>query len=236
MLFSWNEQTFGWYRDASDYTGYSQALADLLWPHLADCRTLCDMGCGMGLVDLVLADRLQRVTCVDVSQAALDDLRAQAARQGVENLDTVCADGPTLDGAWDGVMALFHGDVRTVGDAYWQKARKVLVLVVHGSAYGTTGPAQYRVRKCCDVDSTQAWLEERCLTYTLERGALEFGQPHRSFDDAVAYTRTFTKNVPEDELLAHVRATVTETGRSDFPLYTPKTRTFGIFTIRRDRQ
>ena len=234
MLFTWNEQTLGWFADASEYTGYSRALAKLLAPHLEGCRTLCDMGCGMGLTDLELAGRFQSITCVDSSPEVIADLRARAEAMGAANLSAVCADGPTAEGSWDGVMALFHGDVRTVGEAYLAKARKTLVLVVHGSAYGTTGPAEYRVRKCCDVDSTRTWLEERGWAYALEPGALEFGQPHRSLEDAVAYTRAFTKNVPEEELLAYVQAHVTSTGRDDFPLYTPKTRTFGIFTIRRN--
>jgi len=233
MLFAWNEQIARSWREASEYTGYDRAMAALLLPKLDGCRTLCDMGCGLGLVDLELAAHFAEIACVDVSQTALDELRRQAAARGIRNLRTVCADGKTVSGRWDAVMALFHGTVEDVVPAYLPLCADRLLLVVHGNAYGTTGPEGYRVRKCCDTESTAAWLAANGYRFTLENGELEFGQPHRSFEDALTYTRNFTKNVPEDELETYVRRTVTETGRADFPLYTPKKRTFGIFTIRR---
>ena len=77
-------------------------------------------------------------------------------------------------------------------------------------------------------------VHEECLEVTLcLRGELEFGQPHRSLEEAAAYVRTFTKKVPEEELLPWVQAHAVPTGREDFPLYTPKKRGFGIFVIGR---
>jgi len=233
MLFQWNEQTFQMLAEASAYTGYDREMAKLLRAKLGGCRTLCDIGCGMGLVDLELAPEFDSVTCVDISQAALSDLQKRAVSRGVGNIRTVCSDGVKAEGEWDAVTALFHGEVAEIVPAYLKKARKKLIVVTHGSAYGTTGPKGYRVRKCCDVDSTVEWLDRHGYHYTVERGELEFGQPHRTIEDAMAYTRVFTKNAPEDELEAYVRATVTETGREDFPLYTPKKRGFGIFVIGR---
>lgn len=234
MLFDWNAQTFAWLADASAYTGYDRELAKLLLPRLEGCETLCDIGCGMGLADLELAPHLKAVTCVDVSAPVLENLRERAAALGLGNIETRCCPGAEAEGEWDVVMALFHGQVEEIVPIYLQKARKRLILVTHGSAYGSTGPEGYRVRKCCDVDSTVAWLEERGYRYSLLRGELEFGQPHRSLEDAVAYTRAFTKKVPEEELLAWVKDKAVETGRADYPLYTPKKRGFGIFVIGRE--
>ena len=234
MLFEWNEQTFRWFYEASEYTGYNREMARLLLPRLAGCDTLCDMGCGMALVDFELAPYFQTITCVDVSPEAVRNVKERSETLGVSNLQTICSDGMAAQGSWDAVMALFHGDVETMGENYLQKARKKLILVVHGSAYGSTGPEKYRVRKCCDVDHTRAWLERNQIPYDLELAALEFGQPHRSLEDAVAYTRTFSKAAPETELQDYVRSHVKETGREDFPLYTPKQRSFGIFTIRKE--
>ena len=45
------------------------------------------------------------------------------------------------------------------------------------------------------------------------------------------YRKLFT---PEAELRDYVQAHVVETRREDFPLYTPKQRRFGIFTIRKE--
>ena len=234
MLFDWDAQVAQRWREASAYTGYDRNLAALLLPLLAGCDTLCDIGCGLGLVDLELAPYFREITCVDISEDVLGQLRAQIAERGLKNIRTVCADGMGVPGQWDAVMALFHGEPEEIVPAYLQKATDRFLLVVHGSPYGTTGPKEYRIRKCCDTESTAAWLDANGYRYTLSTGELEFGQPHRSFEDAVAYTRTFSNGAPEEEIVRHVRETVTETGRSDYPLYTPKKRSFGVFLLRKD--
>ena len=233
MLFEWNEQVAQRWREASAYTGYDRNLASLLLPLLTGCGTLCDIGCGLGLVDLELAPHFREITCVDISGDALGELQKQIAEQSVKNIRTVCAEGMRASGQWDAVMALFHGEPEEIVPAYMEKARDRFLLVVHGSPYGTTGPKEYRIRKCCDTESTAAWLDANGYCYTLQTGELEFGQPHRSFEDAVDYTRTFSRDAPEEEIARHVRETVTETGRDDFPLYTPKKRSFGIFLLRK---
>lgn len=232
MFFQWNARTFGWMLEASAYTGYHCDLARLLLKYIPG-GTLCDIGCGMGLVDFELAGHLHEITCVDISPAAVDFINGRAQALGVENISALCVDGSELAGQWDTVMALFHGTVETVCEKYLRLARDRLILVTHGSGEGSTGPEGYRVRKCCDVAGTAAWLDGNGYRYRLEEETLEFGQPHRNFEEAVDFARTFSRNAPEDALLEYVRSSVVETGREDFPLYTPKKRSFGIFVIGR---
>lgn len=234
MFFEWNEQTLAWLLDAADYTGYDRNMARLLRKSIPDGGTLCDMGCGMGLVDFELAAHLREVTCVDISPFAVEFISSRAREKGIGNLSALCMDGREVTGQWDTVMALFHGAVETVCEKYLRLARDRLILVTHGSAVGSTGPKGYRVRKGCDVAGTAAWLDAGGYRYQLEEGELEFGQPHRSFEDAVDFVRAFSRSAPEETLREYVRSTVIETGREDFPLYSPKKRKFGIFAIRRE--
>ena len=44
-----------------------------------------------------------------------------------------------------------------------------------------------------------------------------------------AFHRDWDRDTPEKQ----VRAKIEETGREDFPFYTPKTRSFGLFVIPR---
>lgn len=248
MLFQWNEQTFTWFEDASDYTGYNRELAKLLLPCLKDCRNILDLGCGMGLVDFELAEDFNEVICSDISAEAIEYIQKKIRKTGITNLFAFCADGTDQERLKaqiaavrktgtselplvDGVLALFHGTVQTIGEMYLSYARKKLILVVHGSAIGSTGPEKYRVRKCTDVESTQEWLDSHGLHYDLLVTELEFGQPHRSIEEAIAYTGTFTRKAPENEITEYAKAHVIETGRTDFPYYTPKKRRFGLFSI-----
>ena len=86
---------------------------------------------------------------------------------------------------------------------------------------------------CENADAAAAWLDAHGWTYTRTDGVLEFGQPHRSMEDAVESTAAFHREWDRTTLEARVRESVQETGREDFPLYTPKTRSFGLFVIPR---
>jgi len=233
MFFEWNEQTLRWLLDASEYTGYNKNLAKLLLKYLEPGETMCDMGCGMGLIDFELSPSLEHITCVDQVPFAVSFIEKESKRRGIDNITALCGDALEMQGEWDTVIALFHGTVETTCVPYFTKAKKQLIIVTHGENGGRTGPEGYRVRRCTGVNTVAAWLAENGFSYEFEEGMLEFGQPHRNFEDAVNYTRTFCQNPPEELLLKHVRENITETGRDDFPLYTPKTRKFGIFIIRK---
>ncbi len=234
MMFSWNDQTCRWLEDASEWTGYNKSLARLLLEHIPRRDSLCDIGCGLGLVDLELARDIRAVTCVDIADYAVEYLRRRAAESGADNITVKKSDGMALSGRWDTVLALFHGSVDLVCRKYLSMADDRLLFVTHSSQYSVTGPESYRVRKSSNVPGDSQWLDTSGVVYTLHNAALAFGQPHRSFEDAVTYHRTFSNGAPEDELREYVKGCVQETGRDDFPFFTQKVRRFGIFVIRRE--
>ena len=231
MAFVWDERAIRWRLDASDYTGYDAAMAALLLPKLEGCATLCDVGCGLGLVDLALAEHLESVTGVDVSAPAIDTLRRRADRAGIRNVTALRADRRTLRGAWDAVLVMFCGAVEETVPACVSLARRRVLLVVHSEAYGGTGPEAYRRRKRTSAESAGAWLDANGYRYSAESAALEFGQPHADFDDALAFLRVYCPDAPEEALARHLRGTLRQTGRADFPLYAPKTKRFTVFNI-----
>ena len=233
MMFSWNDRTRQWMEDASAWTGYCKNLARLLLDHIPVRGSLCDMGCGLGLVDFELAPSIGEITCVDVADYAVESVRARAERLGVNNITAVKGDGLETEGRWDTILALFHGSSDRICRKYLSMANDRLIFVTHGGGWGHTGPGGVRIPRCSSVAKDSAWLDGQGVVYTLVTGELEFGQPHRSFEDAVAYHREFNRKAPEDELIPYVRKAVRETGRDDFPLYTPKKRDFGMFVIRR---
>ena len=229
MPFEWNKDTIGWQLAAAEYTGYAENMAKLLLPKITGRGSLCDIGCGMALVDFALAPYVDRVTCVDLNENALNFVREHAARLGTAGLEAIRADGSGLSGQWDTVMALFHGEIEANCENYLRKARRQFIAVTHGSA----GRGAEHTERCNYTDVLTAWLDERGYTYQREDGALEFGQPHRSMEDAVASTAAYNPKIPPDAIRENVLQTAVETGREDFPYYTPKTRKFSIFVIPR---
>ena len=229
MHFEWNEKIKAWFVDASEYTGYEKKLADTIFPHIKNCETLCDMGCGMALTDFALADRLKEITCVDLSEGAVNYVNQRAKESGVDNIHAFVSDGISWEGTYDAVMSLYSAPVEAVCDNYFSKALKKLIIVTHDTASIKNVP--YAVKKCSNVEDTSDWLEHNGYNFELERHCLDFSQPHRSFEEAVDYTRTFTHGAPEEEIEEITRSRIVETGDPVFPYRTPKTRHFGLFVI-----
>ena len=137
------------------------------------------------------------------------------------------SDGASVGGRWDTVIALFHGRMEKTCAAYLAKATDRLICVTHGPGVRHAGGS------CENADKAAAWLDAGGWTYARTDGVLEFGQPHRSLEDAFESTAAFHREWDRATLEKQVRAKLAETGREDFPFYTPKTRTFGLFVIPR---
>ena len=227
MHFEWNEKTMGWMLDAAEYTGFYRKLAALLLPEIRVRGSLCDLGCGMALADMALAADIGFITCVDVNRPALSFAQNEAKRRGIGNLEFMLSDGASVGGRWDTVIALFHGRMEKTCAAYLAKATDRLICVTHGPGVRHAGGS------CENADKAAAWLDAGGWTYARTDGVLEFGQPHRSLEDAFESTASFHREWDRATLEKQVRAKLEETGREDFPFYTPKTRSFGLFVIPR---
>jgi predicted nicotinamide N-methyase len=75
------------------------ALAEALPGGLGSLAVI-ELGCGLGIPSLLAASRGARVVAVDWAAEAIDLLRGNAARNGVE-LDAVRADWSSLGGSFD---------------------------------------------------------------------------------------------------------------------------------------
>lgn len=233
MHIQWNDQTVRWFEDAAEYTGYSEKLAKILKKYIPTGETLCDLGCGAGLVDFALADHCAAITCVDISPDAVAHVRGKAAAKGIENMHALCRDASELTGAWDTVMAIFFGASR-FWDDYFHLAEKRFILITHARRKGNFGPEGHQAVKCSDIATTKAYLASRGVKYVHETLALEYGQPFVDMEDARAFVRAYTRPMGDDVLEAYLEAQLVKTGNDTWPYYLPNRKEFGLFVIRRD--
>lgn len=229
----WNRQTVDWFRRASQYTGYNRALGVILRAHIPAGTTLCDVGCGAGLIDLELASHCGHITCVDIAPGAVEAVRQEATARGIANLTALCRDGAELEGEWDTVLALFHGGSCAM-QRYFPHARQRLILGVYDHPRGSFGPAHRKRLKQNGAAQVQAALDEMGVVYTVERHALEHGQPLRSWEEAQAFVQAYCQPMEGWELEEYLQAHLRSTGRDDFPYYLPKTKAFSLFVVPRE--
>ena len=229
MYLHWNDRTMRWMKEASDYSGYTEKLTKILSPYIPDGARLCDVGCGMGMADLLLAPRLRHITCIDRMAEPLVWLDARCREEGINNITTRQGDILELEQTADIFMLLFCGAPETTLKRCLGLARDRVIFVTHDVA-AMTGHVN-PMKKCCDVDRTDAWLRNNGYSRELLRTGIEFGQPHRSMEEALAFQRTYTEGLTEQELIRQTEESVRPTGDSSFPFYTPKIRHMGIFVI-----
>ena len=233
MHIRWNDQTVRWFEDAVEYTGYSKKLAQILKEYIPKGETLCDLGCGPGLVDFALADHCSAITCVDISPDAIAHVHRKAAAQGIENINALCMDASELTGSWDTVMAIIFGGSQICTD-YFHLAGKRFVLITNAHRKGNFGPEGYQAIKCSNITTTKDYLDAMGVKYTHEAFALEYGQPFADREDARAFVRAYTRPMSDEMLEAYLEENLKETGEEKWPYYLPNRKEFGLFVIGRD--
>lgn len=234
MRIVWNRQTVDWFRHASEYTGYNRALREILCAHIPPDTTLCDVGCGAGLIDMELASHCRHITCVDVDACAVEAVKEEATRRNVSNITPICQDGAKLVGEWDTVLALFHGGSCWM-QHYFSHARQRMILAVYDQCRGSFGPAHRKREKHHGAAQVQATLDKTGVVYTVEHHALEYGQPLKSREEARAFVGAYCQPMEEWELEDYLKTHLCPTGREDFPYYLPKTKRFSLFVIEKEK-
>ncbi len=233
MYIKWNDQSIKWFENASEYTGYNRKLAEMLKKYIPFGSSLCDIGCGAGLLDFEMADHCSRITCVDVSPEAIAAVQSGALLRGISNMDTVCADCSTLESSWDTVTALFFGGSQFY-EKYFRLAKQQFIILVHKTRKGKFGPEGHQVVKCSDIASVSEYLDGLGVRYTLESVSLEYGQPLADMDEARAFARAYSRPMSDEVLEKYLADRMENTGHEKWPYYLPNLKEFGIFVIRRD--
>jgi hypothetical protein len=244
MLFQWNEQTLGWFETASAYTGFHRELASIVRPHIAGCATLCDVGCGLGLLDLELAQDIRSMLCIDQNEAAIEALRVLIRVRGARNLSVRVADANTLAGErWDIVLMSFFGSSTDAIAHFLPVCDKRMILIVHESASADRNTdASMRRPKPLSAAEVAAFLTDCGARFQKIGASLEFGQPFKSLADAREFTRVYASSPPLADdgdsdatdwkrPYSDIEKRLVETGRPDYPLYLPKRKGLAVFVV-----
>lgn len=231
MCFTWTDQSIKWFLTASRYTGFHKKLAQYILPSLTNDMSICDFGCGLGRLDIELAPFVKKIYAIDISQDVIDVLRQDIKVLSLNNVLPRCANADSLNETCDvGIMSFFGKSVRDM--LYYRGlCNKHLIRIVNMQNTSTLYPTRHRKAvKNTAIQVTQE-LKQSNMAFEFIDTFIEFGQPLRSQEDAVAYVKSNAPNATLEEIYEFLETHVKDTGRLDYPLYLPNLKHLGIFII-----
>lgn len=232
MQIEWNAKTTEWFRRASSYTGFHKKLYHLIEPYFSDSDTICDFGCGAGMIDFYLAKGKREITCVDHVPEVIDILHREIQHRKIHNMKTVCTDYCDVDGTWDSGIMLFVGaeipDILTC----LQKCRKRLLIIDRGGCR----------EKMTESEKTRTYhsllpminkFSHSGIVCSFTDHYLEYGQPLKSWQEAKEYIAFYRKNPCGTDISDYLAENLVSTGNDCHPWYLPYHKHFGIIEIKR---
>lgn len=249
-LEDWTEDVIHFQKSAAEYTGYFEALAQAVCPHLSGRRRLCDAGCGMGYLGAALARDFDVVDAVDRNPRAVAAACSMVGERGLTNVrprvgdvmgtvaETTLADLPK---PYD---AMVFCAVAPLEEALRAAVRRcegtVVVINRFDPAPSTLAEWQRAEReplrgrnhlKGEDYLILQEALRLRGIPFHAEVLDLEFGQPLADLEEARRFfglyrTLDFPDGVSDEALTSQL-----DRGRVPWRYYLPKRRQMGMFAI-----
>ena len=228
MMQAWTPEGMAFLQDAMACCGYYPALARRIAPYLPKQAHVCDAGCGLGGLSVALLPYCRHVTAVDRAAAPLENLRQRAGhdpRLTVRQGDIRCLPPETPYDAM--VFCLFGGTDEILDIAARQCGGTALVVRRDFRQHQFSSGVRMAGHTAADMEQE---LRRRGLTCTLRRFTLEFGQPFRSVEDALAFFRLYSRDgtVPARQEL---EARLEPSSWPDYPLYLPNPKPLCLLAI-----
>jgi SAM-dependent methyltransferase len=228
MIFNWNPDTIRWYREANDYTGFFKNIAALIAPKLAGYATFCDIGCGLGLIDLELCPHIDSITCIDINRATIEALKKRIEEKKITNIKPCIMNSYDIQESWDMIYLSFYGSSNL--ERFLPHCQK-LIAVVGGNNKTRLYPEKYRVFQKNTVDKVKQAFAAKGIAYSLTEVSFEFGQPLRSMEDARNFVMSHSSEISPQDLNDFLSERIVETGDRRYPFYMPHQKSIGIFEI-----
>lgn len=235
MTFIWQPEMIRFMRDASEYGDYYQQLAQVLLPELQGCDSVCDAGCGLGYLSLVLSKYIKQVTAVDRSAEALAVLRQNCATYGIDNVHVRCADMSLVNFAqpFDAAVFCMYGQLEEIIRISGRICSKKVLIVKRDEPYHRFSKG--RIKK---DEGKEALLMQMYRTGLIQKElsiCLPFHQPFRSLEDARSFLKLYSQDQDApaftDEYLLE---RLVKTGNERYPYEMPGMRRMTLLTLEAD--
>ena len=222
----WHKDMIRFMTDASEYGDYYQQLTEKMLPWLRKDMHICDAGSGLGYLSLALAPHVRQVTAVEKHPDASAVLTDNCRKHQIGNVISRCGSIDDVLSAekYDAMVFCFFGGIRHTLELAKQQCRGDIFVFTRN----------YRNHRFSAGNLPTGWegypefrtlLEELAIPFQQQTFAPEFGQPFQDLRDARRFFELYSKDreasMLTDEFL---KGKLIETGREDFPWYSPHQR------------
>ena len=233
-MYEWTPDKIRWYQDACEYpwNNRNQLLADAIMKHLSKEVTICDLGCGIGGLSLVLSPKVHQVIAVDQNHHALECLRESIYKKQIHNIEVMEGNYKNLE-----LSPLPDVTILCMTGGLVPHLKEVLSLTGK-ELYFITGNSGYhhfkthKKKKSFETtEQIKASLEANGLKYEEEILLTRFGQPFKSMEDAVLFMSCYNREESIEQIKTHLLEKLEETKDETFPYYYPCEKAYRLFRI-----
>ena len=226
MSIRWNDLSIKAFKEASDYTNFHKNLSRYIKPLLGDCKTLCDMGCGLGLVDIYLKEDVDKIICVDMDKNAITYLQNEIERKNIENIKCYLEDYKKIEGFFDVILSSFF-DYEEI--EFFSKHCKRLIVIINNRVSSHIFSSKRKVLEENSSLKFEKMLKSKNLNYKLEKYDLEFGQPFSSDKEIEDYAKLYDEGNEYEEIYTYIMNNIKKDEKVVY--YLPYRKNFSIFTV-----
>ena len=203
MLFEWTDKKIEWYVRASRATGFHRKLADIIRPALEGADHVVDFGCGPGLIDLEISQKVKKITAIDVSPIVLSHYERDIKDGGYSNIQTIQGDvkenfDEVVPASFDVSLLCFFGGPSMVFEQAHRNAARLAIHIMHGNEGPTRQSKIGGDFRRVFADEMDEYLNDKKIAYTKINEVLDFGQPFISLAEAEQYFELYANKGGDD--------------------------------------
>ena len=232
-MFIWTDKSIELWQRAERFTDHYKELCNELIPYVDLDEEIYDIGCGLGYIDLELSPYVKSIRSFDVEKRVLDELKKSADKKGITNISTSRNDWTREeDNCCDTVLACSFGNLVECLDDFLRMAKKQVLIVKRHKPKLTKKYIPGKV--AFSAQASEEYLKERGINYNKISFQSEFGQPLKSYEEALDFVRFHGMNrgEPEEKFLEENLISGEKYG---YKYYLPNKKDMVIFIISKEQ-
>ena len=232
-MFKWTDKSIDLWIRAEKYTDHYVELSNRLKEFINKDQYIYDIGCGLGFVDLELSPYVKKIKSFDIEQRVLNVLYKNAKDRNINNIEVCNTDWTKeADNSCDTLMACSFGNIVECLDDFLRISKDQVILVKRHKP--KESKKYVKGVRAFSAEASEAYLKDKNIKYEKYVFESEFGQPLKSYEEAVWFTEFhgMNRNIPVEDFL---RDNLIKKDSSEYKYYLPNKKEMVIFVIKADQ-